>query len=332
MRVYECEKYVCTRETVSEMLERYGVAVIPSVLSDAECQEMLDGMWAYLAEVSSTFETPIDRDKPETWREMRKLFPKHSMLLQHFSIGQAEMNWKLRQNPKLVDIFSTIWDTPNEELLVSFDGASFHFPPELVRYGWFKGSGAEVGWLHCDQALKGKDVGKRTCIQSWVTANHVEEGDATLVFLEGSHAHHAAFAEQLGDGASTDDWYKLTEEDMRWYTNEKGCARVHVKCPAGSLVLWDSRTIHSGTEPERARKKAKLRCVSYLCYTPRRWATPSIIRKRVKAFQEGRTTTHWPHRPKLFPKTPRTYGAPVPNVGAISQPLMSALGRRLVGF
>jgi hypothetical protein len=302
----------------------YGVAVIPSVLSHEECAAMTAGMWDFLEHITSAFETPIHRDKPETWTQFRKLFPKHSMLLQHFGIGQSDMNWQLRQNPKLAGIFATIWDTKSEDLLVSFDGASFHFPPETVRYGWYK-----EGWLHCDQSFKNSD---KQCIQSWVTANDVEEGDATLVVLEGSHALHAEFAKHLGDRVSANDWYKLTEDDRKWYEDEKKCQHIHIACPAGSLVLWDSRTIHSGTEPDRSRKKPKLRCVSYLCYTPRRFATPSIIRKRVKAYRESRTTSHWPHRPKLFPKTPRTYGAPLPNVTAAPSPKLSALGRRLVGL
>ena len=46
-----------------------------------------------------------------------------------------------------------------------------------------------------------------------------------------------------------------------------------------------------------------------MCYTPRSLASKSILAKRIKAFQEVRMTNHWPHKPKLFPINPRTYGA-----------------------
>jgi hypothetical protein len=35
---YEFEKYACTKETLKETLDMYGVAVIPNVLDTEECQ------------------------------------------------------------------------------------------------------------------------------------------------------------------------------------------------------------------------------------------------------------------------------------------------------
>lgn len=41
-------------------------------------------------------------------------------------------------------------------------------------------------------------------------------------------------------------------------------------------------------------------------------------------------TTHYPYKPKLFPRFPQTYGAPLPNVVDINPPILNELGRKLV--
>ena len=62
----------------------------------------------------------------------------HSMLFQHWNIGHAQVVWDLRQKRKIAQIFSTLWNVPIEELLVSFDGLSFHPPPEETKRGKFQ--------------------------------------------------------------------------------------------------------------------------------------------------------------------------------------------------
>jgi hypothetical protein len=58
---------------------------------------------------------------------------------------------------------------------------------------------------------------------------------------------------------------------------------------------------HQGKEPDRTREAPNTRLVSYVCMTPRSMATPAQETKKRKAFDELRTTSHWPHRIKLFP-------------------------------
>ena len=102
--------------------------------------------------------------------------------------------------------------------------------------------------------------------------------------------------------------------------------------PEGSLVLWNSKTFHQGKEPDQGRKLPNHRLVGYVCFTPRAWATEAQLRKKQKAFGELRTTSHWPHRVKLFPKNPRSYGRALPDTAPISPPELSKEGRRLAGF
>jgi hypothetical protein len=55
---------------------------------------------------------------------------------------------------------------------------------------------------------------------------------------------------------------------------------------------------------------------------PRDKASKANIDKKIKAFDNLRTTTHWANRTKLFSKMPRTYGGPIPNVKQINPPVL----------
>lgn len=322
---YVYEKYVCNLDTLRPTLDRYGVAILPNILSPEECGIMKFGMWNWLENVTKDFKIPINRENPESWRSFRELYPKHAMLIQQWSIGHAQMIWNLRTKDQILEPFERIWNVSKEDLLVSFDGASFHFPPELTRFGW---TNPNKQWLHSDQSFLRNDF---ECIQSWINAYDTNQGDATLTFLEGSHRYHKNFAEHF-QNATSDDWHVLTEEETNWYIHTKHCPRINIKCPAGSMVFWDSRTIHSGKEPDKGRPRPNYRCVVYLCYTPRAKANNKMLQKRIEAWNDLRTTSHWPHKPKLFPKIPRTYGKPLENIKQMPRPQIADIGWRLIGY
>ena len=320
---YESEKYICTKDEAKKTIEQYGVAIIPDVLNQKEIVSMNDGIWNFLEEITQNFKIPIKKKDVKTWSQFYSLSPMHSMLLHHFGIGHAQHVWDIRQNRKVAEVFANLWKVPAEELLVSFDGSSFHLPPEETKRGWFRNN----GWLHSDQSFTRNEF---ECVQGWVTGFDVNENDASLTLLENSHKYHKKFREEF-KVTDKSDWYKLNEEQLKFYDKKK-CKQKVVKCPAGSLVLWDSRTIHSGIECNKKRKKPNFRNVAYVCMTPRKWSTPADLKKKRKAFNELRTTTHWPHKIKLFPKTPRTYGKALPAVKVIDPPVLTKFGKKLAGF
>jgi hypothetical protein len=96
--------------------------------------------------------------------------------------------------------------------------------------------------------------------------------------------------------------------------------------------MWDSRTLHQGIESRKGRSEENIRCVVYVCYLPRSTSDCKEIEKKKKAFNEGRMTTHWPNTIQLFPKQPRTYGNPIPNVTIPDKPRLTELGKKLAGF
>ena len=323
MNTYEDTTYYTTKENLKQTLETYGVAIIPNVITNNECKQMTDGMWDYLEHITQEWSTPINRHSISSWREFYKLYPKHSMLLQHHNVGHMQAIWDLRQNPKIVDIFSYFWECLPEDLLVSFDGCSFGVPPEETNRGWNRNN----TWYHCDQSPTRSGF---ECVQSWVTGLDVHEGDATLAFMEKSNQYHKEFGETFGI-KDKKNWYKLKREEEQFFV-DKGCVYKKIKCPKGSVVFWDSRTIHCGTEAMRERTNPNFRAVIYLCYMPRSSATTKMIEKKQKAFTNLRTTSHWANKPTLFSKDPRTYGGELMEYTPIQAPILTDLGKKLAGF
>ncbi len=332
--IYEFEKYVATPATLRATLEKYGVVIIPSVLTDAECDKMVTGMWDTLEHLTKNFDTPIDRDDDSTWRSFYELLPLHSMLIQHWGIGHAQYIWNLRSHPAILKIWKTFWGVESaRELLVSTDAVSYHLPPETTNKGWYRGASTKNGkqagsWFHTDQSYTRNDF---ECVQSWVTAYDVNDGDASLAILEGSHSKREKFLKRFPN-QNKSNWYKLEPEELDFYIRDLRCLRRSIRCPKGSIVFWDSRTIHCGQEPVKTRARPNFRSIVYLCYTPRVLATEKDLIKKRKYFEEQRLTSHWPHIIKVFGKYPRTYGNPLPTITPLPKPRLNAIGKYLVGY
>ncbi len=310
---------------ILKKLNLYGLVIIPKILNQTEIENMNNGMWDFLEHITQKFEVPIKRDKKETWNSFYKLYPVKSMIIQHWSMGHAQHIWDIRQNPKIVDIFAKIWDCQPDSLLTSFDASSFHFPPEETGYGFFENN----YWYHTDQSFKRNEF---ECVQSWITGFDVNQGDATLAFLEKSHLFHKDFAIAF-NAKKKDDWYQLNDEHLKFYIDQCGCEIKKVECPAGSIVLWDSRLIHCGIEPSPERKKPNFRNVSYICMMPRALSDDVNIQKKIKAFEELKTTTHWATKAKLFHQLPQIKDSDeLPNITPINPPILSELGKKLVGY
>ena len=74
------------------------------------------------------------------------------------------------------------------------------------------------------------------------------------------------------------DWHKLFHQDhVAWFL-ERGCEEVYIEAPAGSVVLWNSLTVHCGAPASRdALKRIEraevawedyVRATFFVCMTP----------------------------------------------------------------
>jgi hypothetical protein len=298
-----------------QTLDKYGVCVIPNVLDEKTCIEYRDNIWK---DLKYLHQDRFDINDTSSWKNFYDMFPAHSFLIQHFGVAHLQSVWDIRQNKNIAKIFAQIHNVKVEDLRSSYDGISVGLPPEVTKRGWYKNS-----WLHCDQ---GKERRGRVCVQGQVNLYPVNEGDATLTVLEGSHLLHEEFFKDKENTSKTKDWYMLNEEDIEWYKT-KGCKEVLIKAPIGSLILWDSRTIHSGHEVQKGRKKPNFRMVIYVCHLPKTFFDKRSIKRRQKALEERRVLNHW--SAKMFPKDPRTYGAELKLFNKVKAPVLSELGKVL---
>lgn len=328
-----CDHLMCKDAAEAKRrLATYGVAIIPKVLDEGECAALFSGTWDWLEQKWSSGLTKLSRAAPNSWRLLDYMYPKHAMLHQHYGAGHSQASWDVRQNPKVVDVFRQLWgQARNEDMLTSFDGFSFGVPPETTRTGWQPDDG---GWLHLDQspALRGEQ-----CYQAWVTALDVRPGDATLVVCEAGHLLHDEFAvaHRPKDGWPDKNWVPLSKRQRDWY-DAKGAPLRAIECPAGSIVLWDSRTPHYGRGPLQTRTHPNFRCVVYVCMTPRSLADEDTLARKRRALAALKTTSHWPHLVVPFADVPSThYGRRsliTPPPPQSPPPTLSPLGKALSGL
>lgn len=228
-------------------------------------------------------------------------------------------------------------------------------------------------WHHSDT---GPDFVDQFCVQGQVPLVTQRADGGTLVVLARSHkltaeyfdtmgpahgiptaAQLAAMEAELAAGTGTvtaadvakakevraKDWHMVFPapgatkggNDIDWFL-ARGCEEVCIEAPAGSLVLWDSRTIHCGLPATREALtdvyygtrawQDYIRATFYVCAVP---MVPGLgdggehkymdmaradldARETVaKALTRGEVVSHNPWRPRAFAKMPYNYGAPL---------------------
>jgi hypothetical protein len=215
-------------------------------------------------------------------------------ILESYRINHAECVREVRRDPALIKIFAQLYGT--DQLTCSMDRVNFRFPGRCYE--------SKGPWCHVDQTLEQGDV--RLYVQAYLTLSDSldQEKSPGNRFYEGSHAIFEEFFEDSKTG-NNDGWILLTDEQRS--ALRKRCPLVKPTYRRGSLVLWDSRTVHSpfdGTDFSQGRF-----CV-YLNYCPlwEKQRDEILLEKKRLAFTEHRATTHKPCPQKMFAKTARTYG------------------------
>lgn len=338
--IFDCAHLMVHRDlsNLHAIMDEFGVAIVPALLSEEECESALSHTHGFFVNLMKDMPVPFNPADSKTYRTLADVSKLHSMLFQGYGVGQNQGSWEIRQNPKVFEVFSSLWH--DDDLLTSMDGLSYQVPPERMpakggpdatnRAGYFQHT-----WFHCDQSFERNE---RECVQGQVNLIEVTPGDATLMVLEGSHRLHGAFRERFG-AASSEDWQLLESRgnekvrgSLSFFTDKHHCPMRRITCPRGSLILWDSRTIHCGSEPLRLRPNAHWRVTIYVCMTPAYLCTQSNMDKRIEAFEELATTSHWPHRVKIFPTLAQgrfVLHPPQLNL-SLSYPVLSPLGLQLL--
>ena len=67
---YEFNKYVTDINNLKDMLNLYGVAIIPNVLYINECNKINEGIWDFFEYITKDWKgkyIPINRNNKKTW-------------------------------------------------------------------------------------------------------------------------------------------------------------------------------------------------------------------------------------------------------------------------
>ena len=77
MDLYEYDKYVIDIDNCKKTLNKYGVAIIPNVLTETECKKMVSGVWKFFEDITKNTNNEIKKKDKNTRRNMFNLFPMH---------------------------------------------------------------------------------------------------------------------------------------------------------------------------------------------------------------------------------------------------------------
>lgn len=298
-------------------LEELGVCVIPNVFSRVETEILYQRVWHEYIERAWP---NCKLDDRSNWEEA---FPMHNQIgIFAGPAGQTQVMWDLRQDPRIVHIFSQVWNT--NDLIVSMDGLSFMCPSEIREVYMDP-------WPHVDQGIlrRQDDVAHNNTqpigfvsesllktepftIQGQFLFEDSFEGDGGFYCIPRSHLQFTNFAPPYEALDSMD----LPREEIRkakhaflldFFTKKKDesgnpYALKQITAPRGSLILWDSRTVHWNQHASKERpysEHPKVRMVGYLCYVPKARLTNEGLVRRREAFEMGVSTGHNPAEPEL---------------------------------
>lgn len=285
-------------------LEKKGWAVVPSLFSPAECDQLLADQWACFDAASDSRLNP--HWSKEEWARMKAddLPPHQHGIMTGWRINHCEPVRRVRRDRRCLFVFASLYGT--DQLCGSMDRINFKFPGRTYR--------SVKPWPHVDQ--NPRRLGRVT-VQSYVTMMDAPEDAPGNRLYEGSHA---IFAEHWAYRRTTDagDWTTLDAQEAA--TLEQTCPLVKPVLHKGDMLLWDSRTVHSpceGTSKEG-------RYVIYLCYN-KWWEKAGDVRamlEKSRAFLDCRATSHSPLPQKCFPNKPRQYGSKPVNYAEFDKQLL----------
>lgn len=274
-------------------LKENGWAVVADVLTKEEVKEAVR---LFVDWKAATI-------KKEEW------FSAMHGIIKHYGVGHSAMMWYVRSLPAVQAVFQEAWASEGKKMVSSFDGMCVIRPPEGSRRAVFNPDNI---WLHVDQTPNTSANAKlpytswgAKCIQGAVNLTKSDEDDGCFYLLDGSHKFHEEFFRVHDLGKATGDFFMMTKEHIAWY-EAKGCRRKAVAVSRGSMTLWDSRLVHCGKLPDRGRQHPnRWRLVAFVSMVPRAFCNATVRAKRKRNAQDNRTTSHWPHTPRVNSKKPR---------------------------
>ena len=256
-----------------------GYAVIKGVIPR---ERALDYQQQARQWLKSFGNTDLDYENPETW--VAKNLPLQSTIntFSAYAVAHEKFMWDARMETGVIDAFTKIWGT--DELLVSFDSLNITFPnrKDVPRKG---------AWEHVDQSPLRRGM---HCVQGIINLSEAGPHDGGLMVYPGSHRLVDQFFDTETDPSTwtSKDLYWFDQAKLDWF-KKKGLQPHKVCAEIGDLIVWDSRTIHYGSEPTELSDT--IRTVIYAAMSPAKLASEETLKRKSEVFRKYGGTTHWPH-------------------------------------
>lgn len=268
-------------------LEKYGYVAV-KVMCETEINDIRNDIWTWLENIG----TGIDRINLNTSIDINDTWPEQTKgIINSYGIGQSKFMWKCRVHDNVIRVFQNLWGM--RDLITSFDGACI-IP--LTKDFTIPSRNYHTSWAHRDQSPL---INVRMCIQGGLNIyDNLEEDDGGFVVWEGSHTINWASIDEKANNIKH-HWYRIKNDSICMNYLNIHCQSKIIRVPAGTMILWDSRTIHENIKPTIHATNPRM--VVLICMTPRSFASEQTLHKRRECFMNHRTTTHIPHELTICP-------------------------------
>lgn len=191
--------------------------------------------------------------------------------------AHSKFMWDIRRHPDVLRAFVKVWDG-NTDLCTGFDGSCIRHSNHV---------GLVLPW-HVDQNHTHADG--MVCVQALLCLTDVLDESGGTVLLSGSHRHHKAVSMRH---KSDEEWEYIELRPTDRIFTGMGLEAVKPTLNAGQMLVWDSRVAHRVVPPSDIQTR---RAVVYMSMVPRSYISDDVIRERIRGFESGISTTHWPSR------------------------------------
>lgn len=258
-----------------KQLEEDGYCIIPNVLEKEEIENAKNLFHKWY-------------DSIENFDTIHSKLNSHNIFRFH-EVGHQEFAWYLRTQPKVIQQFSDLYETNTDNLVTSFDGCCYYKPHTKLSNGL---------WTHTD--ISPKLSKEMKCYQGFISLT--DNVNNSLQVYEGTNNLHELYFRLKEQENDSKNWQKIDKDYLDKISDKKKILTI----PAGSLVLWDSKTFHQNI----ITNKNEERLVQYICMMPKnnKLNSTSQQQKRLKYFETRRTTSHWCYPIKVNSLQGSTYG------------------------
>jgi hypothetical protein len=269
-----------------------GYVVIKNIIDSTKIDKAKTLLWDFLTKMG----TGIKEDDETTWSDDR--WPGTALkkgIVSGYGAGQSDFMWSLREVREVRIPFAELWNCDIGDLVPSFDGFSIFRP--INKNPFWKTDNSL--WYHVDQ--NGHDKPSFACVQGQVILLDSNEKDGGFVLIPQSHKVFSDIFQRFPNlGKDQIDFIRFNpnDHDSPWYHEfvDHQLTPVKLCVPAGSLILWDSRTTHCNCAAEEIHNEIPnrlRRITAFISFAPRSQLTESDIIRRQECFSTGGTSTHW---------------------------------------